>query len=68
MKRAVAGHREERKVIRHPQIGDVTVDCDVLGDSDTDLKLVIYTATPGSEYETKLQLARVVGAQAAGVG
>lgn len=63
----VAGHREDRKVIRHPEIGDITVDCDVLNDSDTDLKLVVYTAAPGSEDETKLQLARVVGAQAAKV-
>ena len=25
------------------------MDCDVLNDSDTDLKIVIYTAAPGSE-------------------
>jgi transcriptional regulator with XRE-family HTH domain len=61
----VAGHREDRKVIQHPEIGDITVDCDVLNDSDTDLKVVAYTAAPGSEDETKLGLARVVGAQAA---
>jgi hypothetical protein len=34
----------------------------VLNDSDTDLKIVIYTAAPGSEDETKLDLARVAGA------
>jgi hypothetical protein len=37
------------------------VDCDVLNDSDTDLKIVIYTAAPGSEDATKLDLARVAG-------
>lgn len=58
---AVARHTEDRKTIRHPDIGDITVDCDVLSDSDTDLKIVIYTAVPGSEDETKLDLARVVG-------
>jgi len=58
---AVSRHTEDRKVIRHPDIGDITVDCDVLSDSDTDLKIVIYTAVPGSEDETKLDLARVVG-------
>ncbi|HUN31050.1 MAG TPA: helix-turn-helix transcriptional regulator [Trebonia sp.] len=58
---AVGRHTEDRKVIRHPDIGDITVDCDVLSDSDTDLKIVIYTAVPGSEDETKLDLARVVG-------
>ena len=33
----------------------------MLNDSDTDLKIVIYTAAPGSEDETKLDLARVAG-------
>ena len=59
---AVGGHAEDRKVIRHPEVGDITVDCDVLNDSDTDLKIVIYTTAPGSEDETKLDLARVAGA------
>ena len=58
---AVGGHAEDRKTIKHPEIGDVTVDCDVLNDSDTDLKIVIYTAAPGSEDATKLDLARVAG-------
>jgi hypothetical protein len=62
---AVGGHAEDRKTIRHPGIGDITVDCDVLNDSDTDLKIVIYTAVPGSEDETKLDLARVAGARPA---
>ena len=37
------------------------LDCDVLNDSDTDLKIVIYTTAPGSEDATKLDLARVAG-------
>src|SRR5580692_1753038 len=59
---SVGGHAEDRKIIRQADIGDSTVDCDVLNDSDTDLKIVIYTAVPGSEDETKLDLARVAGA------
>jgi transcriptional regulator with XRE-family HTH domain len=62
---AVGRHTEDRKTIRHPDIGDITVDCDVLSDSDTDLKIVIYTAVPGSEDETKLDLARVAGVRSA---
>jgi transcriptional regulator with XRE-family HTH domain len=58
---AVGRHTEDRKTIRHPDVGDIAVDCDVLSDSDTDLKIVIYTTIPGSEDETKLDLARVVG-------
>jgi transcriptional regulator with XRE-family HTH domain len=58
---AVGTHAEDRKTIRHPAIGEITVDCDVLTDSATDLKIVIFTAPPGSEDETKLALARVMG-------
>jgi transcriptional regulator with XRE-family HTH domain len=58
---AVGGHAEDRKTVNRPGIGDITLDCDVLNDSDTDLKIVVYTATPGSEDETKLSLARVAG-------
>ena len=57
----VAGHTEDRKTIRHPDVGDITVDCDVLHDTDTDLKIVIYTAAPGSEDATTLDLTRVTG-------
>jgi len=58
---AVGGHAEDRKVILHPEVGAITVDCDVLNDSDTDLKIVIYTTPPGSEDASKLDLTRVAG-------
>ncbi|GII84631.1 transcriptional regulator [Sphaerisporangium siamense] len=58
---AVGHHAEDRKTIRHPQVGDITIDCDVLCDSGTDLKIIIYTAVPGSEDEAKLALTRVTG-------
>ncbi|MEV0830461.1 helix-turn-helix transcriptional regulator [Nonomuraea rubra] len=58
---AVAAHREDHKTIRHPSVGPVTVDCDVLTDGDSELKIVIMTAAPGSEDETKLRLAAVAG-------
>ncbi|MBS2534714.1 hypothetical protein KGQ20_18235 [Catenulispora sp. NF23] len=61
---AIGGHAEDHKTIRHPMVGDITVDCDVLVDTDTDLKIVVYTALPGSEDESKLRLAGVVGAGA----
>jgi transcriptional regulator with XRE-family HTH domain len=62
---AVGGHAEDRKTIIHPDIGEITVDCDVLNDSDTDLKIVIFTAAPGSEDATKLDLARLAGTRPA---
>ncbi|GAA2819794.1 helix-turn-helix transcriptional regulator [Nonomuraea rubra] len=58
---AVAAHREDHKTIRHPSVGPVTVDCDVLTDGDSELKIVIMTAAPGSQDETKLRLAAVAG-------
>jgi hypothetical protein len=61
---AVGAHREEHKTIRHPHAGDITVTCDVLNDGDTDLKVVAYTTTPGSEDEARLAFTRVVGSAA----
>ncbi|MFC8361154.1 helix-turn-helix transcriptional regulator [Streptomyces griseorubiginosus] len=57
----VAAHREDRKTIDHPSVGPVRVDCDVLTDGDSELKIVIMTAEPGGEDETKLRLAAVTG-------
>lgn len=57
---AVGVHAEDRKTIKHPDIGDITVDCDVLSDGETDLKVVIYTPA-SSEDATKLELALVAG-------
>lgn len=61
----VSAHREDHKTIHHPEVGPVAVDCDVLGDGDSELKIVIMTAAPGSEDETRLRLAAVAGAPAA---
>jgi transcriptional regulator with XRE-family HTH domain len=58
---AVGAHREDHKIIEHPAVGPVAVDCDVL--SDDDLKIVILTTAPGSADETKLRLALSFGAQ-----
>ncbi|MFJ4616585.1 helix-turn-helix transcriptional regulator [Streptomyces sp. NPDC088812] len=57
----VAAHREDHKTIDHPSVGPVTVDCDVLTDGDSELKIVIMTAVPGSEDETKLRLTAITG-------
>jgi transcriptional regulator with XRE-family HTH domain len=57
----VAAHREDHKTIEHPSVGPVTMDCDVLTDGDSELKIVIMTAVPGSEDETKLRLAEIAG-------
>jgi len=58
---AVGAHREDRKVIDHPTVGPIVVDCDVMTDGDAELKIVIMTAAPDSEDETKLRLAFLAG-------
>jgi transcriptional regulator with XRE-family HTH domain len=57
----VSAHREDHKTIEHPSVGPVAVDCDVLTDGDSELKIVIMTSVPGSADESKLQLAVIAG-------
>lgn len=40
------------------------IDCDVLTAPDTDLRIVMYTATPDSHDASRLALLRVHGTQA----
>ncbi|WP_116953551.1 helix-turn-helix domain-containing protein [Jiangella endophytica] len=56
----------ERKTIAHPTIGRLTLDCDVFSALDSDLRIVVYTAPPGSEDAAKLDLLRVEGADGVG--
>jgi transcriptional regulator with XRE-family HTH domain len=60
----VSRQTSDRKTIVSPAVGPVTVDCDILTAPDSDLRLVIYTARPGSEDASKLDLLRVAGLQA----
>lgn len=53
----VSAHREDHKTIEHPDVGRVEVDCDVLTDGDSELKIVILTAAPASPDEAKLRRA-----------
>ena len=55
------------KTFRHPLVGPVTVNCDVLDIADRDQRLVIYTAVPGSPSEEALRLLSVVGTQSMAV-
>ena len=57
----VSAHREDHKIIEHPSVGPVEVDCDILTDGDAELKIVIISAAPGTADETKLRLAAVAG-------
>jgi transcriptional regulator with XRE-family HTH domain len=51
------------KTIVHPQVGPITLDCDVLTVADSDLRLVVYTAEPSSPDADRLRLVQVIGLQ-----
>lgn len=58
---AVGAHREDHKIVEHPAVGPIAVDCDVMTDGDAERKIVILTAAPDTEDETKLRLAVLSG-------
>lgn len=47
----------------HPEIGPITLDCDFLTVRDSDLRLIVYTAAPGSEAARQVDLLATVGLQ-----
>jgi transcriptional regulator with XRE-family HTH domain len=61
--RAVGAHEADRKTIHHPDLGPLTLDCDVLTVHGHDLRAVAYTAAPGSDAAGKLRLLAVIGTQ-----
>jgi transcriptional regulator with XRE-family HTH domain len=57
----VAVRTTDRKVIVHPELGELDLDCQALHTGDASQVLVILTATPGTEDAGKLELLRVIG-------
>lgn len=51
------------KIIDHPQVGAITLDCDVLTVPGADLTIMVYTADPSSDDAERLALLAVVGTQ-----
>jgi hypothetical protein len=56
-------HEADRKTIHHPDIGPLTLDCDVLTVHGSDLRVVVYTAARGSDDADRLSLLAVIGTQ-----
>ncbi|MFF0223393.1 helix-turn-helix transcriptional regulator [Streptomyces sp. NPDC004629] len=52
------------KTFRHPVVGEITVDCDMLTLTDRDQHLVLYSAPQGSPSAEALALLNVLGAEA----
>jgi hypothetical protein len=60
---AIARHGGERKTVHNPAVGALTLDCDVLTVHGNDLRIVVFTATPGTPDADKLAVLNVIGAQ-----
>lgn len=58
-------HRDpsRRKIIDHPAVGRIELDCDTLIVAADDLRITVYTAEPGSADAERLALAIVLGTQ-----
>jgi transcriptional regulator with XRE-family HTH domain len=57
----VARRFEDHKVLLHPELGAIEVDCQVLFTEDQSQALLVLTAPPRSEGYEKLQLLAVLG-------
>lgn len=60
---AVGGVEGSRKTVDHPQVGALTLDCDVLSVAGSDLRIMVYTADPDSADAERLELVGVLGTQ-----
>ena len=52
-----------RKTFRHPEVGEITVDCDVLTVQGSDLHVIVYTAAAGTPDAAALALLGAIGLQ-----
>jgi transcriptional regulator with XRE-family HTH domain len=62
----VAENHSARKTVDHPEVGPLTLDCDVLTVAGSDLRVIAYTAAPGSVDAERFDLVRVIGLQRLG--
>ncbi|MFE4641124.1 helix-turn-helix transcriptional regulator, partial [Streptomyces sp. NPDC056730] len=60
---AVGHHEAARKTVDHPRVGPLTLDCDVLTVATGDLRIMVYTAEPGTADAERLALLTVIGTQ-----
>jgi MmyB-like transcription regulator ligand binding domain len=61
--RPVAVTSSSRKTFEHPEVGRLTLNCDILTVQGSDLRIVVYTPRPGSPDADTLALIGVLGLQ-----
>ncbi|MCU1405866.1 MAG: family transcriptional regulator [Glaciihabitans sp.] len=57
----IVEHQSKVKTFVHPQVGNVSLDCDVFTVTGTDLRIVTYTAAPGTDDASRFDLIRTLG-------
>jgi DNA-binding XRE family transcriptional regulator len=51
------------KTIAHPTLGEIVLDCEVLTVTGSDLRIIVFTAAPGTSDAANLGVLRVIGIQ-----
>lgn len=64
----VTGRSDDDKIIVHPELGPIRLQCQILFTHDHGQALLIFTATPGTEDHTKLEMLSVIGTQTLATG
>ncbi|MFJ3341552.1 helix-turn-helix transcriptional regulator [Streptomyces diastaticus] len=59
----IAEHGPTIKRVVHSEVGTLDLDCDILTIQRHDLRIVMYTAEPGSESDSRLALLATIGTQ-----
>ena len=59
----VGVHESDRKTLHHPDVGPLTLDCDVLTVPGSDLRIIVYSTAPGTDAADRLKLLNVIGTQ-----
>ena len=59
----VGHHGGESKIIDHPMLGPIELECDVLSVHGSDLRIVVFTAAPRSSASESLRLLSVLGTE-----
>jgi transcriptional regulator with XRE-family HTH domain len=62
----MVGERPRLKTFTHPVVGPITLDCDVFTVVGTDLRILAYTAVPGSVDAARFQQVRALVSQPVG--
>ena len=64
--RAIGEHGNARKTIDHPELGPIELDCDIVTVQGAELRLIIFTAEPGTISAEQLRLLAAIGTQRIG--